>query len=236
MRSSQAVRIYILRLSLFLKYLMPSLRSTRQCRFNRCCCCNPFVICSSMLGLPRNPLCRSSLARCIAIAYLTITAARKPSNSSNTTIPLNKDTEEGKRSKAMADDTPAVNGSQSHDNFNVDKPAVIAKEPKVSKPMVYESSPSKEPDGLSNGTTNHASQSMTQRKTVHLLKLFILIADQDFTSQALEPIRVPPKAGAIPVSCSQKTSRSQSFKRRSSKPDESLSQISIGLIIPTFIA
>lgn len=68
----------------------------------------------------------------------------------------------------MADDAPAVNGTQNHDNVNVDKPAVISKEPKVSNNMVYEPLPVKKTNGLSqaNGNSNHASHSMTQRKTV----------------------------------------------------------------------
>ena len=98
------------------------------------------------------------------VTYLTIIAARKPSSSSNTTIPLNKGTEEGTSPKAMSNDAPAVNGSQNHDNNNVDKPAVIAKEPMVSKPMVYEPLPIKKRNGLTNGNTNHTSHDVAQRQ------------------------------------------------------------------------
>lgn len=65
----------------------------------------------------------------------------------------------------MAKDAPAVNGSQKLDNVDIDKPAVIAKEPEVSKSMVYEPLPVKKPNGVSNGTRHHASHDMTQRKT-----------------------------------------------------------------------
>ena len=88
----------------------------------------------------------------------------------------------------MAGDTPAVNGNQNRDNTNVDKPVVVAKEPKISKPMVYEPLPVKKPNGLSNDTTNHTSHSMTQRKTIHFLRLLTLVADQHVISQALDPI------------------------------------------------
>ncbi len=119
----------------------------------------------SMLGLRRNPLCRSSLGRCIPITYLTIVAARKPSSSSDTTKPLQNSVEENKRSETMANNAPAVNGSQKHDNVNLDKPAVIDKEPKVSKAMAYEPLPVKKHNGLSRGTANRTSHSATQRRT-----------------------------------------------------------------------
>ena len=97
--------------------------------------------------------------------YLIIIAARKPSSSSNTTIPLNKNVEEGTSPKAMTNDAPAVNGSQDHDNNNDgDKPAVIAKEPMASKPMVYEPLPVKKRNGLTNGNTNHTSHDVAQRQ------------------------------------------------------------------------
>lgn len=62
----------------------------------------------------------------------------------------------------MANETPAANGSQNHDNVNRDQPAVIAMEPKAIKSMAYEPLPLPKPNGLSNGTTNntrHSSQS-----------------------------------------------------------------------------
>lgn len=68
----------------------------------------------------------------------------------------------------MANDAPAVDGSQKHDKLDIDKPAVIAKEPEISKSMAYEPLPVKKPNGLSNGTTNHTSRSVTQRKIIHL--------------------------------------------------------------------
>lgn len=203
---------------------MPSTRSTRQCHSNRCCCCNPFVICLSMLGLRRNPLCRSSSGWCIPITYLTIIAARKASSSSNTTKLLHSNVEETPRPETMANDAPVVNSSHNHENVNVDKSAVIAKEPKVSKPMAYEPLPVKKPNGLSNGTTNRTSHSMAQRKTIHIPELLTISADQGIFLQTLNPIRVPPNAGANPVSYFQKTSKSQSFKRRSSQRGAILSQ------------
>ena len=156
---------------------MPSPRSIRQNRFNPCCC-NPFVLCSSMLGLRRNPLCRLSLGECIPTICLTIIAARKPSSSSNTAIPSNKNINEGTSSEAMANDAPAVNGSQKHDNLNIDKPAVIAKEPEVSKSMAYEPLSVKKPNGLNHGTKNHTSHSVTQRKIIHRSEVFVLFSDQ----------------------------------------------------------
>lgn len=81
----------------------------------------------------------------------------------------------------MANDAPAVNGSQKHDNLDIDKPAVIAKEPEVSKSMVYEPLPVKKPNGLNNGTTSHTSHSVTQGKTFHLLEVFVLFSDQNIT-------------------------------------------------------
>ena len=215
---------------------MPSTRSTRQCHSNRCCCCNPVIICLSMLGLRRNPLCRSSLGWCIPITYLTIMAARKPSSSSNTMKPLHDNVEETSRLETMASDAPVPNSSHNHDNVKVDKSAVIAKEPKVSKPMAYEPLPVKKPNGLSNGTTNRTSHTMTQRKTIHFPKLLTISDDQGIFLQALNPIRVPPNAGANPVSYFQKTSKSQPFKRRSSKRGAIWSQSLMTLMMPTFIA
>ena len=214
---------------------MPNSRSIRECRFNPCCC-NPFVLCSSMLGLRRNPLCRSFLGECIPIICLTNIAARKPSSSSNTAIPPSKNTNEATSSEAMADHTPAVNGSQKHDSLDIDKPAVIAKEPEVSKSMVYEPLPVKKPNGFNNGTTNHTSHSVTQRKTIHLLKVFVRFSDQNLILQALNPMQIPPNTGANPVSHSPKTSRSQFFKRRLSQRGESLSPISMMLMKPISIA
>lgn len=61
----------------------------------------------------------------------------------------------------MAKDAPTVNGHESHDNIKADRPTVIAKEPTVAKPMVYEPSPIRIPKGVSNGTTSY---SMSQRE------------------------------------------------------------------------
>ena len=215
---------------------MPSLRSPRKRRFNKCCCCNPLVLCSSMLGLRRSPLCKSSVGRCTLGTYLTILAARKPSSSSTTTKPLDQNIEENASSNPMANDPPAVNGNQNRDTVKAEKPAVIAKEPTVANPMVYEPNPNKKYSGLSNGTTSHSRQSMTRSMTTPPFKVFNLIADPVIIPQALNPIRVPPRAGANAVPYSQKTSRSQSFKRPSSQRDESSWRISIMLMIPTFIA
>ena len=63
----------------------------------------------------------------------------------------------------MAKDAPAVNGHENHDNIKADKPTVVAKEPAVAKPMVYEPGPIRIPNGLSNGTTNY---SMSQREAI----------------------------------------------------------------------
>lgn len=95
--------------------------------------------------------------------YLTTFAARKPSHSSDTTKFLNKGTEEGTISEAMANDAPTVNGSQDHENDHVDKPAVIAKEPMVSKPMFYAPLSVKN----HNGTPNHTDHNVTQRQPFH---------------------------------------------------------------------
>lgn len=235
MHSSKAAKVYIFSLCLFCNLLMPSSRSSRQCKFNNCCC-NPFNLCSSMLGLRRSPLCKSSLGRCILALCLTTITARKASSSSNTSVPLDKNIGEGTISKAMASDAPAVNGSQTHDNVHLDKQAVIAKEPEASKSMVYEPLSVKKSNAMNNGTTSHTSNTMTQRKMIPLSILLTLIANNDLILQALEPVRIPPKAGANLVLHSQKTSRSQFFKRRSSQHDGSLSQILIMLTIATFIA
>ena len=197
MRSSHIVTAYKSRLSHSLRYPMPVSRSTRQCRFNQCCC-NPFVVCSSMLGLRRSPLCRSSLGPHILHTNLTIITARKPSSSSNTATPQNKNIDEGTSSNAMANDTPAapaVNGSQNSNNANIDKPAVIAKEPKVSSSMVYE--PVRKSNGLSNGTTNRASDSMTQRKKLHFFKSFIFVADSISLHRLSHPYKYLQRLGRI---------------------------------------
>ena len=146
---------------------MPTSHSTRRCRFNKCCCCNPFTICLSMLGLRRSPLCEWFLGQCVLNINLTIIAARKPSSSSSTTKPPNEMAGEGTSSKGMAKDVPAVNGSQNYDDIKIEKPAVVAKEPTVAKRMVYEPNPIPKANGLSNGTINHTSYSMNQRKTIH---------------------------------------------------------------------
>ena len=159
---------------------MPTSHSTRKRRFNKCCCCNPLTICSSMLGLRRSPLCECFIAQYVLGMDLTIIAARKPSSSSNTTKPLNEMTGEGTSSKAMANDAPAVNGSQNYENIKTEKPAVIAKEPTVAKRMVYEPNPIQKANGLSNGTTNHTSYSMNQRKTIHFSKPSTLSLTQMF--------------------------------------------------------
>lgn len=77
----------------------------------------------------------------------------------------------------MAKDAPTVNGSQKHENTNVEKPAVIAKEPTVVKPMAYEPDSVKRSNGVHNGATNHTSHSMTQRKTTQSFPSVILVAD-----------------------------------------------------------
>lgn len=71
----------------------------------------------------------------------------------------------------MANNASAVNGSQKLVNPDTDKPAVIAKEPEVSKSMVYEPLTVKKPNGVSNDTKHHASHEMTQRKTTSLRSL-----------------------------------------------------------------
>lgn len=77
----------------------------------------------------------------------------------------------------MANDAPAVNGSQNHENLDIDKPAVVAKEPDVTKSMVYEPLPVKKPNGLNNGT-NHKSHGVTQRKTILPFEIFVSFSDQ----------------------------------------------------------
>lgn len=200
---------------------MPGSRSTRKCRFNNCCCCNPFLICSSMLGLRRSPLCKSSLGSCILTTDLTVFAARKPSSSNNTPKTPNEDTEQGAGLKAMAPDPHAVNGNENNNNAKVEKPTMIAKEPTVAKPMVYEPKPVQKPNGLSNGTTNHTSYSMNQRKTMLFSKLSNTITDPEIL-QARSPVQVPPRLRANPVSYFHEISRSHYSKKRSSQHDESL--------------
>ena len=136
----------------------------------------------------------------------------------------------------MANDTPALNGTQISEKVNGDKPAVTAKEPKVSTPMLYEPLPVKKANGSSSGTTNHTSHSTTQRRTNHSTTFLTFNADQSAVFQAPRSIRLTPKAGAYPVSPFQKTSRSQPFKKQSSQLGESLSPISMTLMMPTFIA
>ena len=79
----------------------------------------------------------------------------------------------------MSNHAHAVNGSQNHDNVKAEKPARLAKEPTVTQPMAYESNPIQKRNGLSNGTANHASYSMNQRKALHFFKLFNSTADLD---------------------------------------------------------
>lgn len=146
---------------------MPTSHSTRRRRFNKCCCCNPFTICSSMLGLHRSPLCEWFPGQYVLNIHLTIIAARKPSSSSSTAKPPNEMIAEGTSSKGMAEDVPAVNGSQNYDDIKTEKPAVIAKEPTVAKRMVYEPNQIQKANGLSNGTINHTSYSMNQRKSIY---------------------------------------------------------------------
>lgn len=96
---------------------------------------------------------------------LTIFAARKPSHSGNTAIPLNNNIEEGTSSKVMPSNSPAVNGSQNHDNVNVNNPALTAKEPMVPKSMVHEPLPvEKKRNASTDGTTNRTSNNVTQRQ------------------------------------------------------------------------
>ena len=79
----------------------------------------------------------------------------------------------------MSNHTHAVNGSQNHDNVKTEKPARLAKEPTVTQPMAYGPNPIQKRNGLSNGTANHASYSMNQRKALHFFKLFNITADLD---------------------------------------------------------
>ena len=67
----------------------------------------------------------------------------------------------------MAPNPHAVNGNENNNNAKVEKPTMIAKEPTVAKPMVYEPNPIQKSNGLNNGTTNHTSYNMNQRKTIH---------------------------------------------------------------------
>ena len=50
----------------------------------------------------------------------------------------------------MANDNPAVNGSQNQNSMKVDKP------PTAAKPMVYDHDPAKKLNGFSNGNTSHS--------------------------------------------------------------------------------
>ena len=64
----------------------------------------------------------------------------------------------------MANDTPtAVNGTKSQDGINREKPAVVATEPKTSKPMLYEALSVNKPNGLSNGKTERKGYDELQR-------------------------------------------------------------------------
>lgn len=96
---------------------------------------------------------------------MTVLEARKPSSSNNLSKTPKGDTEEGAGLKAMAPNPHAVNGNENN-NAKVEKPNVIAKEPTVAKPMLYEPNPIAKSNGLSNGTTNHTNYSMNQRKTI----------------------------------------------------------------------
>ena len=175
-------------------------------------------------------------AHLFLITYVTMFAARKPSSSSNTTIPLSKNVEEGTSSKAMANDPPIANGTQKHENKNVDKPGVIAKAPMASKPMGYESLPMKKPNGSSNGSSNHKNQTVTPRKTIHFLRVRTDIADLSILVQAPKLIQAHPMAGTSPESHFPKTNRSQCCKRRSSQPGERLLQSSMMSMMPTSTA
>lgn len=75
----------------------------------------------------------------------------------------------------MTDDTPVINDSQNHDNVNINKPAVIDKEPMIHKPMANEPLPvEKKRSGLTNGTKTHASYNMTQGQPFLHYKIFTL--------------------------------------------------------------
>lgn len=77
---------------------------------------------------------------------------------------MNKETEDRTSSKVMANDTPiGVNGTKSQDGINREKPAVVATEPKVSKPMLYEALSVPKPNGLSNGNTERTHYDAIQR-------------------------------------------------------------------------
>ena len=79
----------------------------------------------------------------------------------------------------MSNHAHAVSGSQNHDNVKAEKPTGIAKEPTVTQPMAYEPNPIQKHNGVSNGTTNHTSYSMNQRKALHFFKVFKISADLD---------------------------------------------------------
>ena len=79
----------------------------------------------------------------------------------------------------MSNQAAPVDVSENHSNVKSEKPAMIAKEPTVAKPMAYEPNPIQKSNGLSNGTTNHKSYSLNQRMTSHYLKILNLIADID---------------------------------------------------------
>ena len=135
----------------------------------------------------------------------------------------------------MANDTLAVNVSQNHDNVDGDKPALTAKEPTPTKPMLYESNPIMKANGLSNGTRNHTSSSTTQRKEMHSFRHFNDITDPKNNAQALNPIRALPRTGVNPISRSQRTNRSRFFMRLLSQLNESCLPSSITSMIPTFM-
>ena len=64
----------------------------------------------------------------------------------------------------MANDSPtAVNGTKGQDAINHEKPAVVAKEPKVSKPMLYEALSVNKPKSLNNGKTEGMDYHVIQR-------------------------------------------------------------------------
>lgn len=135
----------------------------------------------------------------------------------------------------MAPNPHAVNGNENNNNAKVEKPTMIAKEPTVAKPMVYEPVPGQKSNGLSSGTTNHTSYSMNQRKTIRISKISKIITDPEIL-QARSPVQVPPRLGANPVSYFHEISKSHYFKKRSSQHDEHLLLILTISMMPTFIA
>ena len=127
----------------------------------------------------------------------------------------------------MANNNPAINGSQHQENVKVDKP------PTAAKPMVYEPAPTKKPNGLSNGTTSHGT---IQAQTTQFSNLFNLITNHSIVSQALDPTRVHLRPGAKPMSNSQKSNRLPYSKRRFLQRGGSSSRILITSMRPKFIA